>query len=76
MTHNAIKSYYDKHVTPVNDSFESVTVYGKFRGIAQNDIVLLTRESKICQYKVQQIQYFSPHSEEFFGELQLIGYNK
>jgi len=43
---------------------------------AENDIVLLKRESKICQYKVQQIQYFSPHSEEFFGELIWVGYEQ
>ncbi|HEY5125317.1 MAG TPA: hypothetical protein VIK14_16420, partial [Ignavibacteria bacterium] len=66
----------DKHITPVNDSYPCVTVYGKFKGIAENDIVLLKRESKICQYKVQSIQYFSPHSEEFFGELIWVGYEQ
>jgi len=74
MTHNAINTYADKHVTPVDDAYLFVTVYGKYKSIKEDDIVLLKREMKICRYKVHAIQYFTPYSEEFFGKLLWVGY--
>jgi hypothetical protein len=73
MTHNALKSYADRHITPVNDAYLFVTVYGKYKGIKEDDLVLIERESKVFKYKVHSIQYFSPHSDEFFGKLLLFG---
>jgi hypothetical protein len=41
MTHNAIKTYYVKDITPVDDAYLFSTVYGQFKGIVEDDIVLL-----------------------------------
>ena len=74
MTHNALKPNNDRHITPVNDAYLFVTVYGKYKGIKEDDVVLIKRESKICKYKVHSIQYFTPHGEEFLGKLLWVGY--
>ena len=76
MTHNAIKKFADKHITPINDAYLFVEVYGQFKGITEGDIVLIEREKRVCRYKVHSIQYFTPHSEEFFGQFLWIGYEE
>jgi len=74
--HNATKRYADKHVTPVDDAYLFSSVYGKYKGIREGDFVLIERDSRICKYKVHHIQYFTPHSEEFFGKLLWVGYEQ
>lgn len=74
MTHNFSKNYFDKFIRPVDDAYLFVQVYGRFKNIKENDIVLLTREGQICKYKVHCIKYFTPHSDEFFGKLLWVGY--
>lgn len=73
MTHNALKPNNDRHITPTSDDYLFVTVYGKFKGVKENDTVLLERESKVCRYKVHSIQYFTPYGEEFLGKLLWVG---
>lgn len=74
MTHDATKNYFDKFIRPVDDAYLSSTVYGKFKGVTENDFILIERDLRICRYKVHHIQYFTPHSEEFIGELLWVGY--
>ena len=74
MIHNAIHSFFDKHITPVDDGYLFTMVHGQFKGIKEDDIVLIKRESKICRYKVHWIQYFTPHGDEFFGKLLWVGF--
>jgi hypothetical protein len=47
MTHNATKTYYDKYITPVDDAYLFSMVHGQFKGIKEDDIVLLLRDSRI-----------------------------
>ncbi|HEY5536477.1 MAG TPA: type IIL restriction-modification enzyme MmeI [Ignavibacteria bacterium] len=61
MTHDASKNYFDKFIRPHNDDYLFVGVYGRFKNIHEDDIVLLTRESGICKYKVHCIKYFATH---------------
>lgn len=75
MTHDSSKNYFDKFIKPHDDAYLFVGVYGRFKNIKEDDIVLLTREGRICKYKVLYIQYFTPHSEEFFGKLLWVGYS-
>ena len=74
MTYDSSKNYFDKFIRPVDDAYLFVQVYGRFKNIHEDDIVLLTREGRICKYKVHSIKYFTPHSEEFFGKLLWVGY--
>jgi hypothetical protein len=65
----------DKYIRFCSDAYLFVEVYGCFRGLETNDIILLKRENKICKYKIHCIKYFTPHSEEFFGKLLWVGFN-
>ena len=74
MTHDVSNNYFDKFIRPVTDAYLFVQVYDRFKGVKEGDIVLLTREGRVCRYKVHWVQYFTPHGDEFFGKLLWVGY--
>jgi len=74
MTHSIIKNTADRFIRFCNDAYLFVEVFGSYKNIKTDDFILLIRENKLCKYKVHCVQYFTPHSEEFFGKLLWVGY--
>lgn len=69
MIHTITKNTEDHFIRFCNGAYLFVEVYGSYKNIKANDYLLLERDNKLCKYKVHCIQYFTPHSEEFFGKL-------
>ena len=74
MIHTITKNSADRFIRFCDDAYLFVEVYGSYKNIREDDTVLLTREGRVCRYKVHCIQYFTPHSEEFFGKLLWVEY--
>jgi len=67
--HDAIKSYANKFIRPIDDAYLFFEVHGQFKNIKENDIVVIKRDGNICWCKVHVINYFIPRGDEFFGKL-------
>lgn len=67
--HDAVSEYKDKFIKIINYKDSICEIYGKYKGIKPGDTIRLKEEDKTGMYKVLEVKYFTPHSDEFFGEI-------
>jgi len=65
MIYNAINTFFYKQITPVDDAYLYVEVFDRIKNVNEDNTILLTREGRICMYKVHYVKYFRPHSEKY-----------